>query len=123
MAALSKILRSCEGGRVVFWCPGCDEAHGIRVHGERPGPLWSWDGNVDYPTFSPSILVRGVDMTAKGLADYDAWCAAGHPPGVGAFETRPSVCHSFVRAGKIEFLGDCTHALAGKTVPLPDFPP
>lgn len=24
--------------------------------------------------------------------------------------------------GNIEFLADCTHALAGKTVPLPDWP-
>lgn len=28
------------------------------------------------------------------------------------------VCHSFVFDGEIRFLGDCTHALAGKTVPL-----
>ena len=30
-------------------------------------------------------------------------------------------CHSFVREGRIEFLSDCTHALAGQTVELPDF--
>ena len=29
------------------------------------------------------------------------------------------VCHSFVRAGQIEFLGDCTHEFAGQTVPMP----
>ncbi|MCZ4340562.1 hypothetical protein O4H52_03015 [Sphingomonadaceae bacterium G21617-S1] len=34
----------------------------------------------------------------------------------------PAVCHSFVRNGQIEFLSDCTHALAGQTVPLPPFP-
>lgn len=33
-----------------------------------------------------------------------------------------SRCHTFIRAGKIEFLGDCTHALAGQTVALPDWP-
>jgi hypothetical protein len=27
-----------------------------------------------------------------------------------------------VRAGQIEFLGDCTHALKGQTVALPDWP-
>src|SRR5436309_254590 len=31
------------------------------------------------------------------------------------------VCHSFVRDGLIEFLGDCTHPLAGRTVPLEPF--
>lgn len=29
-----------------------------------------------------------------------------------------NICHSFVRNGKIEFLSDCTHELAGKTVEL-----
>lgn len=32
-------------------------------------------------------------------------------------------CHSFVRDGQIEFLSDCTHALAGKTVSLPAVAP
>jgi hypothetical protein len=32
----------------------------------------------------------------------------------------PGVCHSFVRAGRIEFLPDCAHALAGQTVDMVD---
>lgn len=32
------------------------------------------------------------------------------------------VCHSFVTDGRIQFLADCTHDLAGLTVDLPDFP-
>jgi hypothetical protein len=32
-------------------------------------------------------------------------------------------CHSFIRNGKIEYLGDCTHKLAGQTVTLPEYPP
>lgn len=43
-------------------------------------------------------------------------------PGDDPAQWRDEVCHSFVRAGKIEFLGDCTHALKGQTVPLPDWP-
>jgi len=31
-------------------------------------------------------------------------------------------CHSFVRDGQIQFLADSKHDLAGKTVPLPDWP-
>jgi len=30
------------------------------------------------------------------------------------------VCHSFVTDGRIQFLGDCTHNLAGQTVDLPE---
>ncbi len=29
--------------------------------------------------------------------------------------------HSFVVDGHIQFLGDCTHELAGQTVDIPDF--
>lgn len=28
------------------------------------------------------------------------------------------VCHLFMREGKLEFLSDCYHELAGKTVPM-----
>ena len=102
MSALSKKLRSVEGNRVMFWCPGCDGAHAVRV-GEGTGPFWTWNGDADRPTFSPSVLVRyaGAD------ADKPGGC--------------PSVCHSFVTDGRIQFLGDCTHALAGQTVDVPDF--
>ena len=93
-------------------CPGCKLAgmggavHVLPVRWLPPGrtespavkdwPHWNFDGNLDAPTLSPSILARR-DMDGK-----------------------PYVCHSFVRAGKIEYLNDCTHELAGKTVPLPD---
>lgn len=30
-------------------------------------------------------------------------------------------CHSFVVDGQMQFLGDCTHALAGQTVPIPEW--
>lgn len=36
--------------------------------------------------------------------------------------TGPGVCHSFVKNGTIQFLGDCTHKLVNQTVPLPDWP-
>lgn len=104
-----------------FWCPGCDDVHGINV-GEGGPPRWGWNGNVDKPTFTPSILVRGVSITEQGEADYDAWMAAGCPPRNGkAFDHRNTVCHSFVTDGRIQFLGDCTHTLAGQTVDLPDW--
>lgn len=68
-----------------FWCPGCDEAHAVPVTGPK---AWTFDGNLDAPTLSPSLLCRrGGD----------------------------SVCHSFVRAGRMQFLGDCTHALPRAT--------
>ena len=96
---------------LLFWCPGCDEAHGIPVDGSRG---WTWDGSLDSPTVSPSILVRATLYGPEkvGFTKYD---------GPFPCEGTPSVCHSFVKAGRIEFLGDCTHHLAGQTVDLPDW--
>lgn len=99
--------REVAGARVELgrgcwiWCPGCDYQHRVTVVGEdgsQDSVVWEWDGNVETPTFSPSILVHAGE--------------------------RQPVCHSFIRAGRWEFLGDCTHALAGQTVdmvPLPDW--
>jgi len=104
MARLSAVLRSLQGGLVAFWCPGCDSAHAIRVSGEQP--LWEWDNDVDAPTFSPSINSQWHGRRDTGFI---------------MVEVR-EVCHSFVRAGRIEFLADCTHTLAGQTVALPPWP-
>lgn len=98
MTALSPVLRSVEGDRLTFWCPGCDEAHVISV---APG-RWGYNGNPEKPTFTPSILVQ-----------------SGHFEEPSGFT--PSICHSFVIDGQIRFLSDSTHALAGQTVPLPPF--
>lgn len=84
-----------EGDRVHFWCPGGNEVHGIR-HGD-PATCWTWNGDLDRPTFRPSVMVRG------GPQD--------------------DTCHSFVTDGRIAFLGDCTHELAGRAVDLPAWPP
>lgn len=81
-----------------FECPGCDMPHGVR-HGAGDGPRWGWNQSVDQPTLTPSILVRWDQGKEK------------------------KVCHSFVTNGKIKFLDDCTHPLAGCTVELPDWEP
>ncbi len=102
MAQISSKLRSLEGGRLMFWCPGCDGAHQVGV-GDGPGPRWGYNGNPDKPTFTPSVNVtyNGADAGVDGAP--------------------PAICHSFVTDGKIQFLSDCTHSLAGQTVDLPDW--
>lgn len=122
MGALSMILRDSTDNGLLFWCPGCNGAHRVQ-HGEGPRPRWGWNGSINKPTFTPSILVTGTDFTEKGKADFEAWHAAGFPDRNGVpFESKPMVCHSFVTDGRIQFLGDCTHALAGQTVDLPAWP-
>ena len=119
MAEVGKKLWSGVGNRLFFWCPGCDEAH-VLTHGPDG---WGWNGNGDAPAFTPSVLVTGTRMTAEGRAMLDR---GENPPG-GKYPSRPLRCHSFIgcngaQPGQITFLADCTHALGGKTVDLPDWP-
>lgn len=97
------------GGIIMFYCPGCKCHHGPRVESVNP---WQWNGSLESPTFSPSILVRG---TVSPTDNEIARILAGED-----IEPKPLVCHSFVRDGKIEYLSDCTHELAGQTVEIPD---
>lgn len=120
MGMLSNILRNAEGNCLMFWCPGCDGAHKINV-GVGDGPHWGWNNDAVKPTFTPSILVRGTQITDKGEAQIAAWQAAGYPKRGEAFDHVATVCHSFVTDGKIQFLSDCTHSLAGQTVDIPDW--
>lgn len=107
----------------MIFCPGCGCGHGLRV-GQSSGPSWTFDGDLEKPTFSPSLLIEVHDFTPKGRADYEAWKAAGFPREDDKpmkFESAPTRCHSYITGGEIRFLSDCTHALAGKTVPLQPF--
>ncbi|WP_242137392.1 DUF6527 family protein [Sphingomonas sp. TREG-RG-20F-R18-01] len=95
---------------MLFWCPGCQSPHGITVGASHhPGIHWGYNGNAAAPTFTPSILVTYNGPDAGQLDD-----EGDRAP--------PAVCHSFVTDGRIQFLDDCTHALAGQTVDLPEFP-
>lgn len=89
------------------WCPGCNSGHDINV--DQPnasGAKWTFNGDPARPTFSPSINIR---VNPPGHQHYQP-------------DIESSVCHYFIRDGRIEFCGDCTHALRGQTVDLPDIP-
>ena len=81
--------RSRDEHKHAFFCPGCGFAHWFKTHGGG----WTWNGDRERPTISPSVL---------------AWADAFR-------------CHSFVTDGRIRFLDDCTHKLRGQTVDLPEF--
>lgn len=94
--------------------------HSLNIGGSS-GPAWSFNGNFDRPTFQPSILASYGHFAKHWEKGEPCWCTY--------FEENPDeerdgfecgICHSFVTDGKIQFLGDCTHILAGKTVDLPE---
>jgi hypothetical protein len=111
--SLSKVLAKSDT-KLFFECPGCGMPHGINIDTAK-SPAWSWDGNADAPTFSPSVLVR-----------FDRWDPPASDENLDKIHSgeivqvkNEHVCHSFVRNGNIEFLNDCTHGYAGQTVPIP----
>lgn len=115
MSETNKILREVEyseaGCDFVFWCPGCQEHHGIWTKKRNHlGAVWSFNGDMQKPTFDPSLLIRGKRPITP--EEYKAIMAGAQ------VEIPDLVCHSFIRNGQIQFLSDCTHALAGKTVPM-----
>lgn len=108
MGQVSAKMRNTTDG-FTWWCPACEEAH--------PLPKgWTFDGNLDAPTFTPSFKHTGKQTvkvngrwTGGWVRDENGnaldWC-----------------CHYIITAGQVAFCGDSTHSLAGKTVPMPDLP-
>lgn len=119
MSALSRILRSVEGGGLMFWCPGCNGAHMVTV-GDGPGPRWGYNGDPAKPSFTPSILIQ-TGHYVPGQEGGQCYCNWDRRDQDDFADLKCSVCHSFVTDGRIQFLGDCTHHLAGQTVDLPPF--
>jgi hypothetical protein len=112
MSALSAKLRDSIDANsrkgLLYWCQGCESLHQVWVEGGEHGRNWGWNGDVNAPTFTPSVHVR----TGRAV-DPSYVPEPGDPP---------EVCHTFITNGQVQFLGDCTHALAGQTLPLPDLP-
>lgn len=96
MAKIIEIQNS--PGRFLFDCPGCKCSHELPAQIGRHTPLkWGWNGSFDKPSFTPSILVNKLRANPMD-----------------------HVCHSYVTDGKIQYLDDCTHELAGQTIELPE---
>jgi hypothetical protein len=109
-------LRRIAGGQIVFWCPGCKDRHVIDA-------TWRITGPDDKPTVSPSVLVTSGHYLSRHKPGDQCWCtwAERHPEQPAPFKCRR--CHLFVRDGQLVLLSDCTHELAGQTVPMQDLPP
>ena len=90
-----------EATHLIFKFPGPIRTRvlPVMIGGTRKGTQnWTWNGDVDKPTIKPSVLTTGG----------------------GNGEGGKQTCHSFVNDGKVQFLSDCSHELAGQTVDLLD---
>lgn len=99
-----------EGTSAALWCPACEDLHLINL--DAGG--WTFDGDTERPTITPSIKVAG----AQWPQDYPEFRKHRHDVAPG----EPTICHSFVLEGHWQFLPDCTHELAGQTVPCVPIP-
>lgn len=100
---MNKVIRTTNG--YAHWCPACEKMHIFTVDNPQPnGARWVFDGNLESPTFQPSMRV--------------SWGRQADP----SCGVNGGVCHYILTNGQIAFCGDCTHPLAGKTVPIPDLP-
>lgn len=92
---------------LAHWCPACREMHQYALDGPNSsGARWTWDGNVERPTFNPSMNIR---TNPVGDPHYQ-------------WQAMSSTCHYFLHNGQIQYLSDCTHALAGRTIDMPELP-
>lgn len=110
MGQVSDKLRRIEGQAYrgyAHWCPACEEIHIFATEGKNhSGASWTFDGNVNRPTFTPSMLIT---INPKTAPDYDP-------------EEPTDVCYYFLQNGTIQYLADCTHALKSQRVILPNLP-
>lgn len=81
------------------YCPACNLMHPVHVNppGEA-GDKWTWNGDVEKPTYSPSFKQSNWQVD------------------------RPKTCHYFIADGKLQYCTDSDHAFAGQTIELPDVP-
>jgi hypothetical protein len=84
----------------IFWCAGCDHPHWFPTSGAVSAVTWDFNGSRERPTFSPSLKNTWNEGPARV----------------------PKCCHLFLTDGRVEYCADSTHALAGKTIDLPDLP-
>jgi hypothetical protein len=84
-----------RGGNFLHWCRGCGHGH------VYPTPRWTFNGNVQNPSFTPSMRI----FTPKTDE-----------------QPEQTICHYFVTDGKIAYCGDSAHELKGQTLPLEPIP-
>lgn len=108
--------KQVSGNRVGFFCPACQDIHIIDT------TRWLFTIKNEKGTIQPSVLVKSGHYADSYKQEDGCWCTynAEHPEEKDNYKC--GICHSFVADDTISFLNDCTHDLAGHSVPLQDFP-
>ena len=140
------------GRGLLVWCPGCEKIHQITVKNEDGtvrGTFWEWNGKLDAGfSISPSLLAYSTVHLCEGEHAPEVCTNPGTNPGECGHtahlilntdwrETGAKVlghptphtkdpafgnCHSFIKDGKWQYLGDSAHGLKNQTVPMVPVP-
>jgi len=96
MSLVHKCQPSPGGPDYIFFCPGCQCGHGVWIThpNDRTQAMWSFNRDMEKPTFSPSLRID---------------------------DGQGRICHMVVTDGMLNFCGDSTHEMAGKSVAMVDF--
>lgn len=90
-----KLAKTDVEGFYAFPCRGCGYDHHLNTNKEAFGGIntWEFNGNLESPSANPSLLVNAHSNKR---------------------------CHFFITNGKIQYLSDCWHSLAGHTIEMDD---
>lgn len=90
-------------GCYAVWCEGFQCNHIIpTIKSEWATIIWEFNGDLEKPTFTPSVRIS-----------YEEPDELNGP-------RKDRCCHFFITNGMIQYLSDCTHEYAGKTIELKD---
>lgn len=95
MAKIKKIEYEHQGKvfktQYLYMCKGCGYEHAFALRSDGGNHEFNMD--LENPTISPSLMQNFT-------------------PG--------KTCHSYIKNGKIQYLNDCHHKLAGQTIEMED---
>lgn len=96
----SKLVKHESPGILGYshWCSACKHCHTFYI--QCNNHTWTFDGNVNSPTFSPSMLEYYTQKNGE----------------------RKTLCHYILTSEVMNYCGDSPHELSGKSVPLEDIP-
>lgn len=94
-----------RGPNYLHWCQGCKYGH-VYPTKRINGPNWDFNGNVEKPSFNPSMLIFIPERT-----DED-----------GTKSPQQTTCHYYVTDGEIRYQSDCPHQYSGQHLPLEPIP-
>jgi hypothetical protein len=94
-----------------FYCPACKTLH---VFDER----WTFDGDYDQPTFTPSLRTSSGHYVAGSQRRPDGKCGICESAKERGVQSICGMCHLNVTKGRVTFHADCTHDMAGQTAAM-----